>query len=409
MSAITETRTEPSAVHPGVLASVLVAGHGIKHAYNSGFFLILPEIARAFDLSNSSIGLLNTARTFAGSASNLPAGFVADRFSNRWGRILGLAMVVIGTFQFLMGTVNAYWPLVACAVVVSGSISFWHPPAMAALSHRFPERRGFFISLHGSGGSVGEATGPLIVGALLAVLSWQGILQASLIPAVLTGIVVWFLMRNFRGYDSSAASFGSYVSGLRPFLTNPGLLLVFLSVGGSTAAQAAVNTFLPIYLRIELGYAPVVAAGYLSLGQVAGIVSAPLLGHLSDRYGRRRVLVPSLYALGTGVLALGVVPEGVPLTVAVVALGAFMYPMMALFVATAMDRAGANVQATTVSLVFGIGTLFASVSPLVAGLLADSFGVKSAFFWGAGAAFSAAIIAGFAAAGRPSPSERVAE
>ena len=43
-------------------------------------------------------------------------------------------------------------------------------------------------------------------------------------------------------------------------------------------AQAAVNTFLPIYLRNELGYAPYEAAGYLFLGQVAGIASSPLLG-----------------------------------------------------------------------------------------------------------------------------------
>lgn len=33
-------------LHPAVLASVLVAGHAVKHLYNSGFFLILPEIAR---------------------------------------------------------------------------------------------------------------------------------------------------------------------------------------------------------------------------------------------------------------------------------------------------------------------------------------------------------------------------
>src|SRR5437764_1331992 len=87
---------EAPALHPALLASVLVAGHAVKHMYNSGFYLIVPEIARAFGLSNTAIGFLNTSRSFAGSASNLPAGFIADRFSNRWGRILGAGMMVIG-------------------------------------------------------------------------------------------------------------------------------------------------------------------------------------------------------------------------------------------------------------------------------------------------------------------------
>ena len=150
-------------------------------------------------LSNTSVGFLNTARSFAGSGSNVPAGFVADRFSNHWGRILGLAMIVIGIFQFIMGSVDAYWPILLCAMVVSVATSFWHPPAIAALSLRFARQRGFAISLHGSGGSIGEALGPILVGTLLGFLTWQAIMHLSLAPAVLTGVVVWFLMRNTAG------------------------------------------------------------------------------------------------------------------------------------------------------------------------------------------------------------------
>ena len=217
-----------------LLAAVLVAGHAVKHAYNSGFLLILPEIARALNLSNTSVGFLNTARGFAGSGSNLPAGFVADRFSNRWGRILGIAMASIGIFQFIMGSLDAYWPILICAMIVSASISFWHPPAIAALSLQFSERRGFAISLHGSGGSIGEALGPILVGGLLAILTWQHILQLSLVPAVLTGIVVWTLMRTTLGHVSQTTSFRGYLSGLREFLTNPDLCR-FRNLGDSWA------------------------------------------------------------------------------------------------------------------------------------------------------------------------------
>jgi MFS family permease len=394
-------------LHPAVLASVLVGGHAVKHLYNSGFFLILPEIARALNLSNTSVGFLNTARGFAGSGSNLPAGFLADRFSDRWGRILGIAMIVIGIFQFIMGTVDAYWPILVCAMVISAATSFWHPPAIAALALRFSARRGFAISLHGSGGSIGEALGPILVGAMLGILTWQGIVQLSLAPAVLTGTVVWFLMRHTSGHPGgAAASLRVYVGSLLDFIRNPHLALILVSAGAFSMTQAAVNTFLPIYLRNELNYEPIVAGGYLFLGQVAGIVSSPVLGHLSDRFARRAVLVPSLLLLAAGSSALSIVPEGPALMASVAGIGAVMFPLTSLFLAAAMDRVGAAMQATAVSLVFGIGTLFGSFSPTIAGLLADGFGVRAAFHWGAAIALVAAILMAFATA--PSKSDAAA-
>lgn len=394
MSSVTAVQTDrpAPALHPGLLAAVLVAGHAIKHCYNSGFFLLLPEIQAHFQLSNAGVGAISTARNVAGSLSNLPAGFVADRHSKSWGAILGLAMIAIGLFQFLMGSVDAYAGVVIAAVVVSAAISFWHPPAIAALSQRFAHRKGFALSLHGSGGSVGEALGPVLVGGLLVIMTWQSVLRVSLIPAVLTGIVVWILMRSTEGRSTTSASFSGYVRSLRQFIRPGPLIVVFLATGGSSMTQAAVNTFLPIYLRSELQYSPYEAAAYLFAGQVAGIASSPALGFLSDRFGRRATLVPSLLALGLTVFAVGVVPAGIPLGIAVIAMGAFMFPLMALFLASAMDVVGETVQATTVSLVFGIGTLFGSVSPIVAGSLADAYGVRAAFYWGAAVAISAAAL-----------------
>ncbi|MFN0072569.1 MAG: MFS transporter [Chloroflexota bacterium] len=389
--AASERRHAP-ALHPAVLATVLVAGHAIKHMYNSGFFLLLPEIQAHFQLSNAGIGGLSTARSIAGSLSNLPAGFVADRHSRHWALILGMSMIVIGIFQFVMGSINVYAGVVVSAVIVSAAISFWHPPAIAALSQRFADRKGFALSLHGSGGSVGEALGPVIVGALLATMAWSLVLQVSMIPALATGIIVWALMRTTEGRTGPASSFGAYLRSLTEFIKPGPLMMIFLATGGFSMAQAAVNTFLPIYLRNELNYAPYEAAGYLFLGQVAGIASSPLLGHASDRFGRRVTLVPCLGMLGASIFAVSQVPPGIFLVLAVICMGAFMFPLMALFLANAMDIVGEHVQATTVALVYGIGTLFGSTSPLIAGALADSYGVTAAFHWGAAVAALSAIL-----------------
>jgi cyanate permease len=75
-----------------------------------------------------------------------------------------------------------------------------------------------------------------------------------------------------------------------------------------------------------------------------------------------------------------------------------MFPMTSLFLAAALDRVGAATQATAVSLVFGIGTLFGSFSPTIAGLLADSYGLQSAFYWAAIVAVVAALLMAFGTA-----------
>ena len=368
---------------PWLLIATLVAGHAVKHVYNAGFFVILPEISRFFGFSNTAIGTISTARSVSGSVTNLPAGFLADRFSGHWGIILGLCMTLVGVFSFLMGNAEGYWMLIVTAAVVSGAISFWHPSAIAALSQRFPARRGFVIALHGTGGSIGEAIGPILVGSLLLVIGWQTVLHLSVGPALITALVVWLLMRNVKGETASTLTVPGYLRSVKALVRNRALLTILLTTGCFSMVQGAVSTFLPVYLRLELGYSALQMTAYVSAAQVAGIVSQPILGHLSDHYGRRVVLAPSLLLLGLGLVAMGLAPDGWPLLVAVILTGAFQFPLMALFLASAMDNVGAEVQATTVSLVFGIGTIFGSVSPTIAGYLADTSSVQTVFFYAA--------------------------
>ena len=388
-AAVTKTGYAPP---PWLLMALLVAGHGVKHVYNAGFFIILPQLAVTFGLSNTALGALSTARSLSGSLTNVPAGFLADRYNRHWSVILGLCMTVIGVFSFITGSVDNFFLLAAAAAVMSGAISFWHPSAIAALSQRFPQRRGFALALHGTGGSAGEALGPTLVGGLLLVVAWQWVLRAGLFPALAMGLLVWLMMRHVHGQTPSELTIGAYWSSVKGLVRNPAVLTILLVVGTYSMVQGAVSTFLPVYLGVELGYSSLEMGAFLSAAQVAGIVSQPILGYLSDRLGRRGVLVPSLALLGCGLVATGFVQPGWPLAVTITLMGAFQFPLMALFLATAIDEVGAEVQGTTVSLVFGAGTIFSSVSPTFAGYLADNFSVQIVFFYAAALAFIASAL-----------------
>lgn len=76
-----------------------------------------------------------------------------------------------------MGAAPIYYVLLAGMGMVAMSASIWHLPAAAALSHHFSHRRGMSFSFHGVGGNIGDVVAPVVTGALLGVLSWQGILN----------------------------------------------------------------------------------------------------------------------------------------------------------------------------------------------------------------------------------------
>ena len=78
---------------------------------------------------------------------------------------------------------------------------------------------------------------------------------------------------------------------------------------------------------------------------------------------------------------------------AILAMGAFHYSVHSVFIAAAMDVAGGQVQSTVVSLIYGSGVLGA-LSPVLAGAIADSYGVPNALLFGGSAVIlSGAVVA----------------
>ena len=380
---------------PMLMGSVLVFGHGVKHLFNASIFVVLPELQIHFGLSNLAIGALSTIRTVGGGLSNLPAGYLSDRLSSHWARILALSLATVGIFHLLMGSVSAYWLLVLTATIANVGVTFWHPPAIAALSQMFARRRGFAIAMHGTGGSVGEALGPIAVGALLGVVLWRTVLQVSVVPALATGALAWLALRGFQAESPSPTSFRAYLTAVLRLLRSPVLVNILVITGGFVSVQAIVMTFLPIYLRVELGYSALTMSAFLSAANVVGVVSAPVMGFLSDRFSRKVVILPSMVLLGAAALAVPIAESGIPLLLAVLAMGAFMFPLMSIFLAAALDVAGGDVPATTVSLVFGAATVVSGVTPAVAGVLADEYGVLAVFLLAGGIGLVTAVFTAF--------------
>lgn len=409
---------EPMVVAPEIrkgrnkLAVTVVAGHAVKHIYNSALqATLLPEIGVSLGLTGAQFGALSTAGRVTSGFTTMGAGYLGDRFANKSGLILAASLIILGGSYFLLGYAGSYWTLFAVMLAVGIGPSLYHPPAIASLSRKFPDKRGFAISLHGTGGSVGNLIGPVFTGALLAgtlviVLSWQNILRYSLIPALFFAFMIYMMMRNIPTDDEGTKSAGAYFSGLLQLLKKRLMLALVLLTALRSMGQTAVTAFLPLYLRADLDYSPLIVGLYMSSAQIAGIGAQPLMGYLSDKFGRKVVLVPALAALGIIYMALKFADPGIQLILVILAMGAFLYSLHSIFIAAAIDVAQGENQSTVVSLIYGAG-FFGTFSPFVAGIIADKTDITNTFIYAGAVVILSAVI--FALIRLPKTNTQMAE
>jgi len=369
------------------LAATVVGGHAVKHIYNAALqFILLPVIKVSLSLTGTQLGALSMSMRITSGVTTMGAGYLGDRFANHSGLLLAISLGILGVSFFLLGSVSNFWFLFAVMLLVGIGPSIYHPPAIAALSRKFPDKRGFAISLHGTGGSIGNLIGPVLVGALLAgtfyfVMTWQNVLRFSLIPAVIFAVLIYVLMRNIPAADEGTKSFNDYFSRLFFLVRKRAMIMLVLLTGLRSMGQSAIQTFLPVYLLEDLGYSEIVVPLYLAGAQAAGIVAQPIMGHLSDRYGRKVVLVPAVVALGLLYLGLRFADPGYQLIVIILIMGSFQYSLHSIFIASAMDVAQGESQSTVVSLIYG-ATFFGAFSPIVAGIITDATFTSNAFVYG---------------------------
>lgn len=157
-------------------------------------------------------------------------------------------------------------------------------------------------------------------------------------------------------------------------------------------SRLVILTFLPIYLQEHLHYSSVALGAYIALLHALGIVSQPLLGILSDRFGRKAVLVPSCLALGIFYALIAVAPPGIPLGIVIVAIGLFFYTLFNIFNTSVMDVSGSNVQAAAYGLTSLITQIVVIPSPMIAGYLVGWLGIRFAFILSGALLIVAALV-----------------
>ena len=396
------TATTTAAAAPRSFRDVwlISAGHGLTHWYTATFFLLLPLIGKELGLSYTEIGLIMTVQHAVGAISNLPGGMIVDMIG-KMGYLMAASLFWVGFPYALMSLTDSYWMLLVCVALVGIGNNIWHPAAIATLAHRYPGRKGLVLSFHGMGGNAADAIAPLVVGALLAWYTWRTVVVINIVPGIVMATMILVMLGAFAMSSSHGESINAggrkrsltdYLKEFGSLLRNKTLMLVCVSSAFRTMTQTGLLTFLPVYLAYELGYSPFLVGVCLTVLQAAGFVASPIAGHLSDRMGRKRIVISSALLTGVMIVAMALAGKSLLFVVFIALVGFFLYAMRPVLQAWAVESTPKHLAGSGVGLQFGITAVGASISPALFGIIADAYDIHTAFFFLAGTIIASNVL-----------------
>lgn len=377
-------------------------GHGIFHFMQQSFAVMLPAIKETFGINAIQIGALMTAREIAMGASSLPGGVLSDRLRRHRGIIMAACMALFGLSWLLISFAPIYPLLIVGMVFVSIATSVWHLPSMVEISQRFSHRKGASLAIFGIGGSFGDIFGPVITGLMLSVMVWRGVIAVyTAVPL----LAAFYFVRAFSGFDRSRpvdesggetdVHLKTQISITKKYFLTTDIWKVNLVAGLRGMCYTIYVTFLPLFMKEGLGFSSQSIGFHVGLLWAVGIVASPLMGHFSDRLGRKAVLVPALLCSAALTVILALFGEGVMFTVIIGMLGIFLRSDYALLSAAILDIVGQSVATTILGVLSFLRFVMAAVSPLIAGFLYQAYGMRTTLFFTAGLfVISAVVFAG---------------
>jgi MFS family permease len=139
--------------------------------------------------------------------------------------------------------------------------------------------------------------------------------------------------------------------------------------------QNALLTFLPLFLARELGYSVFLIGASMFALQAAGFAAAPVAGHLSDKFGRRSVMVSTMAMTAVVLVFMAVAGQSKAFIGFIAVLGFFLYAIRPVIQAWLLEATPKNMGGSGIGILFGAQSLGSSIAPLIGGLIADRYGL----------------------------------
>src|SRR5262249_7080777 len=299
---------------PSAVLALAAGAHFVHDGFSDILYVLLPLWAREFSLTFAQVGLIRTVYTGAMALFQIPAGFLAERFSER--RVLAAGTAVTGLGFVVAGTTGGFVTLLAVLLLAGLGSGVQHPLASTLVSRGYETgSRRTALGTYNPSGDLGKVAVPAVVGLVAALVGWRTACAAYGLIGVAAAVAVFVVLANLEGsgpavreaaIEHPATGWG--IRDARGFQALSTLGVI------DNSTRTAFLTFLPFVLIAKgLSTAQV---GWALAGLFAGGAVGKLgCGWLAERLGVIRTVVWTETATALGILAIVAAPLGLALAV----------------------------------------------------------------------------------------------
>lgn len=347
---------------------------------------VLPLFAASLGATPTEIGWIVIASTIPGILVSFPAGALSDFLGHR--RVLIASLIVFASAPFLYLFIDNAWQLMAVRFYHGFATAIFGTVATAAIAERYPVDRATRLSTYSSVTIVGRSIAPFLGGALISLASFGAVYIACAVSGVLA-LAAGTLLRDSAPRPEQKLELPHFWNSLVNVLQDRGIMLVSLVEAAQYLVFGAIEAFLALYAA-SLGIPPWQIGIILGVQLVSIVFMKPLMGRLSDRVGRKQVIVPGLL-LGAGSIALlPALPNFIGLSALSLVFGLGFATVTSSTSALVADLTRDGRFGSSMGVLRTVMDVGQSIGPVLTGWMVSATGYAKAFF------LLAAILAGAA-------------
>lgn len=364
-------------------------------AVSSQFMIIapiLPRIAEQLQVPTARLSALVTGYAAALGTVALVMGPVSDRYGRRRMLLAGTAAMAVALGLHALAV--DFTSLLIARVVAGAAGGVLTGAAVAYVGDYFPYgRRGWANGWVLSGVAMGQILGVPIGAMLAASFGFRSPFVAFAAATALACAMVWLFLPQPPAWTGTptAARAGGALRQYASLLRHPPLAAAAGVYFTSNLSSSLYTLYLPVWLEAERGALPAQSALVFAFGGLATVVAGPRAGRLSDRVGRRRVVLFACAGGATLMLGTPWMITGPQTAYAVF----FLLMALAASRASPLDAlmtevAPASQRGAMMSLLMAVGQLGFGLGGALAGAIYASSGYGSNAVLGAAALLGAA-------------------
>ncbi len=349
----------------------IASAHLVHDTYTSFTPALLPVLIEKLSLSLTMAGSLTAIQQLPG-VLNPFIGYLADKVSLRYFVIL--APAVTATLISGIGLAPSYLTVAFIMLLTGVSVAAFHAPAPAMIGRISGWQVGKGMSLFMAFGELARTIGPLVAVWAISLWTLNGIYRLAVVGWV-TSLILFWRLRAIPARSEENVSLRQALPAMRRLFVP----IIFFTLFRNFMVECLI-TYLPVYMSTQ-GASLWIAGASLSILELAGVGGALFSGTISDRLGRKPILLAAS-AASVGLMFVFINIEGWVLALVLLALGFTALSTTPVLMSMVQEHLPDH-RAVGNGVYMLVGFALRPIAIMAVGFMGEKLGLQTAFLWSA--------------------------